>query len=345
MDWIKRNLFFVVGAAVALLLIVGAGFYTWTGYNHNATESENLKAKYAELKRLYESKDSPGDGKKVDNITEAKKQLGQIRDVMKTAGNRFQPIPPIVVDGVALTGGGVTVQALSRGMSQTIARLQTEATNASVQLLQPKYNFSFEQQSGKLKFDPRGLGPLAAQLAEVKVLTEVLIAAKVNSLEAIQRERVAAEDYAGATTDYLELKSRTNELAVTTPYQITFRSFTPELAQVLCGYASSPYGIVVKHVNVEPVTATPPTSDPGAAPVAYAPVAYAPVAAPPRFAADKGGGLNRYGKGGLAGTSPNYPPPVAAPVAMAAAPSGPKSVLNEKQLRITLLVELVKMNR
>ena len=51
----------------------------------------------------------------------------------------------------------------------------------------------------------------------------------------------------------------TNELAVLTPYEVTFRCFSSELAAVLAGLASSPYALLVKTINVElaPAVAAP----------------------------------------------------------------------------------------
>jgi hypothetical protein len=337
MDWIKRNLFFVIGAAVALLAIIGAGFYTWSGYSHNASAREDLNAKYAELKRLYESPLSPGDGEKVDNIKLAREQLAEVRKVTAQSSKRFQHTPRIMVDDVALDGTNVNIALLSRGMSETIKRLQLDATNSGVVLL-PSYKFSFEQEADRVRLAAASLAPLAEQLSEVKVLADVLIQAKVNSIDAIQRERVAAEDMAGSQSDYLEAKSQTNELAITTPYQVVFRSFTPELAAVLCGYAGCSYGVVVKRVNVETAPAATQVL-PGFQPT-YAPQPVYPTPVPPTvprpFAEDA-----RYGRPGI----PTYQQPApAAPVAATpTAPSGPKTVLNEKQLRVTMLLEFVKL--
>ena len=40
-----------------------------------------------------------------------------------------------------------------------------------------------------------------------------------------------------------------------TPYTVTFRAFSPEIAQVLAGFASSPHGFIVKSINVQPAGA------------------------------------------------------------------------------------------
>jgi hypothetical protein len=197
MDWIKRNLFFVIGAAVALLLMVGAGFYTWTGWSHNSKALEDLNQKYADLKGLYNQPVRAGSGK-VDNIKAAREQQQQVRGVFVQAVQQFEAIPAIP------EGANVSVEAFANSLSRTIFTLQREATNAGITLT-PKYSFSFQQQSSLMKFAPGSVGPLAVQLGEVKALCDVLIAAKINSLESIQRQRVSADDQAGQQTDYLDL--------------------------------------------------------------------------------------------------------------------------------------------
>lgn len=338
MDWIKRNLFFVIGAVIALLLLVGAGFYTWSAWQQKAKILEELNQKYADLKNLMNANPHPGSGK-VDNIQAAKDQLKQVQGVIGELHRRFEPIPAIPEGGT-----NVTVQAFAARLARTLYDLQREATNAGVVLLQPKYEFSFKQQNQAVRFAPGSVGPLAVQLGEVKALSDLLIASRINSLESIQRERVSPDDLVGQQTDYIEKRSETNELAILTPYQITFRSFTPELAQVLCGFANSPHGIIIKSINVEPATASafeaavPPPVTYYAPPVA-APVPTFPV---PRYAAEESKAFaERYG---TAGKFPTPAPIVAAPAPVMAAPvnTAPRTVLNEKQLKVTMLVHIVK---
>ena len=337
MDWIKRNLVFVIGASIALLLMVGAGFYTWTGYSHNTTASEELVAKYTDLKRLSGLNLNPGSSK-VDNIKTAREQQQTVRKVYDQAKNQFVPIPGIPPDGT-----NVTAEAFANSLSRTISYLQREASNASV-ILPPKYVFSFQQQHSLMKFAAGSPPLLAVQLGEVKVLTEVLVAAKVNFLDSIQRERISADDNAGQMTDYLDQKTEVTELAGLTPYQLTFRCFTPELAQVLCGFASSTHGIIVKSVNVEPAPAV--AVEAAAQPVYVYQPAPAEVPRPNQpnaFMERYGmrGGLGKDG-GGMRPPPAYTPPPVAAPVAPSA-PTTPRTVLNEKQLKVTMLVQIVKI--
>ena len=303
MAWIKRNLFFVIGGILALGLLGAAGFYNYQGWSHNAAAFDKLNGIYNTLRELTGKKPSPGNDK-VDNIKAAKEQEGQVRDWIRQAADWFQPIAPIPNTGT----NAVSSEAFAAALRRTIDQLQHAADAASV-TLPPKYNFSFEAQRSLVKFSGN-LEALAAQFGEVKTISEILFAARVNSLDGIQRVRVSDDDANGPQADYFDNHSVTNNLAVLTPYQITFRSFSPEIAQVLAGFASSPHGFIVKSINVQLAGATAAMSPETAGPMPYPPPwLAAPPAAPPPVAP---------GRGGL------------------------QTVLNEQLLRVTLVVEVVK---
>jgi carbohydrate-binding DOMON domain-containing protein len=152
--------------------------------------------------------------------------------------------------------------------------------------------------------------PLAVQLGEVKVISEILFAARVNSIDGIQRARVSDDDIAGSQSDYIAEVSTTNDLVVTTPYVVTFRSFTPELAKVLAGFAASPYGFIVKGINVSPAGMT-----------------------------TSGGG---YGRSEANAMGEGSAPPVYPTTPAATGKGGLTSYLNEQLLRVTLEVVIVK---
>jgi hypothetical protein len=145
----------------------------------------------------------------------------------------------------------------------------------------------------------------------VKTISEILFAARVNSLDGIQRVRVSDDDANGPQADYFDNHSVSNNLAVLTPYQVTFRSFSPEIAQVLAGFASSPHGFIVKSINVQLTGTAAAMSPETAGPMPYPPPSLAapPAASPP----------GTPGRGGL------------------------QTVLNEQLLRVTLVVEVVKL--
>ena len=341
MAWIKRNLFFVIGAVVALALIGFAGFYNFSGWKHNADESEKLKKSYEELKRLNSLNPHPGRGKE-DNVKLAREQQKEIRDFLARANRRFERIPP-----VPDSSGKITSEEYASALRSTIDQLLRDAANNGVTLpnagvaAEKKFTFSFSVQSQRVQFTPP-LEPLTVQLGEVKAIADVLNKAKINSLDQFRRERVSADDQSGPQTDYLDGHSQTNDLAVLSPYEITFRCFSPELASVLSGFANSPHGLVVKSINVEPAAVVAASDQPPPAPVFSTP--YAPPPPVPNYRSEGDAFRQRYGLGGKDSYRPMpAPPPVYAPQLIAAAPkTGPKAVLDEKQLKVVMMIQIVK---
>ena len=348
MDWIKRNLYFLIGSLVALALMGLAGWYLYSKWQLNNEILGKLDEQYVELKRLNEQKPHPGSGK-IDNIKIAKEQQQELRAYIQKSRTYFQPCPPIPVP----ESSKLTSQEFSSALSRTLDQMQREATRVSVGL-PPKdsrgqtYSFSFAAQRESLAYAPGSLEPLSVQLGEIRAICTVLFQAKVNALDNLRRERVSEDDLKGPQTDYLPDKSVTNELAVLSPYEITFRCFSPELAAVLAGFASSPCGLmVVKAINVElapAAAAEQPASPAFQATPAYSPpppvTPRAPVApaAADAFAA-------RYGLAGRAAPRPPPPPQTYVPSAPQATVNrgGLPLALDEKQLKVTLMLNVVKL--
>lgn len=339
MDWIKRNLIFVVGAVVALVLLGAAGWYSWSGWSQNATQREELDKQYAELKRLKELKPSPGEGK-VDNIKLAREQQKEAHDFWRKLTQRLERIPALP------EGTNLSAKDYSAALQRTIDELQRDATNSSV-VLPLRYKFSFEAQAGRVTFASGSLEPLATQLGEVKAIVNVLNAAKINALDGIRRERVSADDTSGPATDYLDLHSVTNELAVSAPYEVSFRCFTPELAAVLAGFVNSPYGLIVKAVNVEPAAVTiAGEGSEGAAPT-LSPIMIQAVPTMPQPGARVNEGeafRSRYGRRAMGPAPAPAPTPIPLPVVGVAQPKpGIQPFLTERQLKVTLLIHVVRL--
>ena len=348
MDWIKRNLYFLVGSLVALALMGLAGWYLYSKWQLNNDILGGLDEQYAKLKRLYEQNPHPGSGK-IDNIKIAKDQQQELRDYIRKTQPYFQLCPAIPQP----ESGKLTSQEFSSALSRTIDQMQRDAARASV-ILPPSdsknnsYSFSFAAQKESLAYLPGSLVPLSAQLGEVKAICAVLFAAKVNSLDNLRRERVSDDDLKGPQTDYLSDKSLTNELAVLSPYELSFRCFSSELASVLAGFASSPCGmIIVKTINVESAPAVAASNEPVPPPMASAPAYANPV--PPRAASTprpEDSFRDRYGLGGRGRPRPTPQPQQMYVQPVPAVPSANKGglplVLDEKQLKVTLMLNVVK---
>jgi hypothetical protein len=248
MGWVKRNLFFVIGGILALGLLGAAGYYDLKGWKRNTEALQQLTDTYNTLKDLTSQKPSPGN-EKINNIAAAKEQERELRDWIQQAGNYFQPIPPIPL----VTNGLISGEIFGSALHRTIDQLTRDAMKSSVNIPQ-QYSFSFQALRDRVEFAPGGLDALATQLGEVKTICGILFAARVNQLDGIERARASDDDTGGPQTDYLTDAGVTNNLVVMTPYIVTFRSFSPEIAQVLSGFASSPNGFIVKGINVQPAS-------------------------------------------------------------------------------------------
>jgi len=288
MAWIKQNLLFVGGCVFALALLAAAGFYDFQSLERNSKAKESLSEIYAQLNQLNQHKPSASD----ENTAAAREQESQLRKWLSQTKGYFTPIDPIP----APTGGEVKSEQFANALRRTIHDLQQESAASSV-LLAPDYNFSFTAQRTLVRFAPGSPQLLSVQLGEVKAISEIFFAAHVNALDGVQRLRVSDDDSNGTQSDYLDDQSTTNSFAVLTPYEITFRAFGPEVAQVLAKFASSPHGFIVKGINVAPAEIAAPMADAAPTPLTTMPAA----------------------RGAL------------------------QTVLDEKLLRVTLMVDVVKL--
>jgi len=339
MSWVKRNLYFLIGGVIALVLLGGAGWYLYSKWDLNNTNYASLNQAYSDLKALNDKNPNPGG----DNIKIAKEQKKELLDYVGRTQKYFQRIPPIP------DLPKKTDRDFASALNRTIDQLRRDSTNASVNI-QDNYNFSFQAEKLKINFDSRGLEPLSTQLGEVKAICDVLYQARINALDGLRRERVSSDDQSGPATDYLGENSTTNAQAIMTPYEVTFRCFSPELAAVLAGFASSPSGWIVKTINVE-VAGTLPSEMTTAVPAAQPQVTYTPPPQPTMSAEEamrRRYGMNpesaRYGEGSRYQSFPQ--PHVAAPVAAPAAPKGGGGlpvVVDERQLKVTLQLLSVKL--
>jgi len=296
MGWIKRNLFFVIGGVVALALLGVGGYYIYQGWARNAEAADKLNEIYGSLRSLQSQKPSPGN-EKIDNTRIAKEQQHQLQDWVNGANAFIQPVPPI-------PDGDLTSKNFATALGTTIYQLQQAARTASV-TLPPQYAFSFHAEANKLSISPASLDPLAVQLGEVKVIAETVFSARVNALDGIQRVHVSDEDSSGPAGDYIDDHPVVSDLAVITPYVVTFRCFTPELARVIAAFATSSNTFLIKTINLQPA---------GIAPAGPA-----------------GGVVSPWPMPGQMALAPSFP-----------GKGGLPTVLKEQLLRVSMEVEFVK---
>jgi len=323
MAWIKRNLYFLLGSLVALALMIVGGVLLFKQISDENAFADDIKSKYAELKRLSDQKPHPGHGQ-IDNIKAAKEQAAALRASASKLSPYFQRITPI--PDTAL--GKVSNEDFAGQLRNTVAHLQRSAEQQSV-LLPHDYYFTFEAQKSLMIFDPASLDKLAVHLGEIKALCTILFDAKINSLESIRREIASTNDTYAA--DYLtDQKTVSTPLADQTPYRVNFHCFSAELATVLGKLAGSPNGFIVKGINVEPAAPTTAAEGMSAQPMQNY---YPNQTTVPGYVNPDG---TRRGSGGpMAGGGLQ-------PVTAAPRNTGPTVFLNEHPLKVTLLVEVVK---
>ena len=168
----------------------------------------------------------------------------------RLSNSRFASVSRIMCR-ISLTLAGSS-SMLNSALRSTVNQMRRDAAARGVQVA-TNYYFSFTAERDRLMFDKPGLLPLSVQLGEVKAICDVLFAARVNAIDNIRREKVSLHDTeAQQSNDYLDRTTMTNDIALVSPYEVSLRCFSSEVAAILSGFASSPNGLIVRAINVEP---------------------------------------------------------------------------------------------
>src|SRR5262249_11483920 len=144
---------------------------------------------------------------------------------------------------------------------------------------------------------------------EIDSICKVLFNSKIHEVIGIKRSPITSDETAG-TDDFLTTKPQTNDWTVVMPYDVTFKGFSGDLANVLDGLIKASNCVVVRDIVVkqadaqtgEETTAMPvytmpiPSQGPGSAMNRY------------RMSPEM---MRRYGLGGMRGMQPTpaTPPP------------------------------------
>jgi len=315
MEWVKKNLGFVAGLAVAVVLLgVGIWYSLGTMAESSAADGE-LQAKKQQLDDLVKRDPYP----EQPNIDLARSEEERVNGFIREARKKFleRQLPE-----------GLDNATFKSQLESTIAELSREAERAGVKLPE-KYNFTFEEQRKQLQLPAASLVPLTAHLDNLASLCRVLFDAKAHSLVSLKRASAGTNEMVG-TGDLLNKKVSTNSTlgTVTYPYEMVFQGHSQELANVMVGLINSPQAFVLKTLNVErgsldsnPTSAAMPMTIPGL-----------PPGMDPALAR-RYGMMNRYQQ--------LQAPTAPTPTATAGRPG--ETVLEEKPLRITMGLEVVSL--
>ena len=89
MSWVKRNLYFLIGSFVALVMMGAAGWFLYSKWQLNNEMLDKLNGEYEELRRLGSQSPHPGSGD-VDNIKAAKDQQQRGNETSHAAAGQRQ---------------------------------------------------------------------------------------------------------------------------------------------------------------------------------------------------------------------------------------------------------------
>ena len=243
MEWVKKNMVFVIALAVAVLLM-GAGVWYLLGTKGDADAVDaELLAKNQELDGLIQRPVYPD----AANIKLAKEEEARVSDFIKQARSHFTELQK--PEGLDTAGFKAHLEA-------TISELLREAERAGVKLPDQSgktgYGFTFDDPRKQLQLPANALAPLAVQLGDLKALCGVLFDAKIPSLVSLKRAQVLTNE-TGSNPNICAKKIETNSAlgSVKYPYEVVFQGFSPELAAVIDGLIRSTNAFVVKSLNVE----------------------------------------------------------------------------------------------
>ena len=305
----------VIGSLVVLGLVGGAGFFLFTKVSDEKTAQEQLTQKEEELKGLLGKKPFPNP----ENLAAAKTDGARIAAVLQTAKKFYTSLESPQIN---------TSRNFKLELDRLIFELQNTARQNGV-TLPTNFNFSFSVQRPLLEFETNALGQLAAELADVRALSQILFQSRIYELSGVRRAPVSTNDNQAAggpyQAEYLSAKKiSTNNYALLYPYEFTFRSSTAELGAALDRLAHASNGFIVRCVTAEPADTSVPEGETAGAMTDYR------ISAAASYASRYG----RYG-GRMA------PPPVE--TVLVAVPKGPTTVLKEKALKIKLLVDVARL--
>ena len=245
MAWIKRNLIFVVGLLVAVLLVGGGVFYLLQSMSAADEVSTNLASVNQEYDRLTGRDPYPSS----ENIKATRAEQDRIREFQALCRRYF--------------GGPGTKEVLDDEsfkalLETTLYGLDKDADRRGVKLPagtgnNQHYGFTFSEQKKNLKFPPGSHRAFAIQLLDLEDICHILYESRIHSIVTLKRTAVGTNDPSNSPDILAGKKVTTNAVigAALYPYEISFQCFSGELAAVLNNFARASNTYVLKTINVE----------------------------------------------------------------------------------------------
>ena len=234
MLWIKRNLFLVIGCAVALAMLGGAVWFVIAEVQADEQASTDLGQVSESLKTMLASDPRPTQ----ENIGIIRNNTKKLKQFMTNAEAMF----------LTVTNQLLTPDAFQRYLAKTTSDLSHDATNANVSL-PPRYAFTFGELAGLTTVPPYTIQPLTTELEEIRAICTLLFQSKVQKLESLQRVPIASADKPG-NPEHTQRVNQTNAFSIAAPYTVTFRCFSAQLANVLNVFSRASQFLVVKTLEV-----------------------------------------------------------------------------------------------
>jgi len=234
MAWVKRNLGLVIGGAVALALMVLAGFYLWSQIQQDQEVTQQLEDQTQQFQQLLSRPYLPKGGK-VNNIEFAKDENKHLEEFQQQVRSHF---------GTREVPTNITAREFRAMLDRTIYDLQKQAESLGITLPEKDYWFTFAPEKQAVEF--KNAIMLTYQLMDVKDLAEIMYNAKVHDLKRIKRVPASSDD--NNQNDFIDKKASTNDVAIVTPYEITFQGFSTESARVMEGLVNAKHVFIVKSV-------------------------------------------------------------------------------------------------
>jgi hypothetical protein len=241
----------------------------------------------------------------------------------------------------------VTGTEFKRVLDVTLADLQNRARQNGVQLPVTNYAFSFDAQRSKVQFAAGSMPLLPELLAEVSAVCSRLFEAKVSKILDLKRPLTPDDPSQAPGCHRLPRETNPDLGFVLSPYEVTFLTFSSELADALESFYQATNCFLVKVIVVEAgvpgaggggasefLPLDPATGLPGMPPNPAQPP-------PPMVGGRPGRGVRNPPPAGGPATRPGRPPP-----GPGAAPGEVmRTVLNERLFKVTCLVMLVKPSK